>query len=82
MTWTLTWGDITFGPDDLTVGDVALVDGITGCGWRAFDGLPSPRVAAELLSVVVARKTGRPLNEVAAEVIAAPAEMAVPGVGP
>lgn len=73
MTWKLTWEGETFGPDDLTVGDLALVDGTTGCGWAGFERLPPPRVAADLIAVVVARRTGRPFAEVAGEVAGAPA---------
>lgn len=75
--WTLTWDDVTFGPDDLTAGDLALVDGTTGCGWAGLIGLPSPRVAADLIASVVARRTGRSFPEVAAEVAATPAERLV-----
>jgi hypothetical protein len=72
--WRLTWGEVSFVGDDLTAEDLALVDGLCGAGWDAGNPLKGPRIAANLLAVVVARHRGVTPDVVGAEIAAAPAE--------
>lgn len=71
--WKITWGDVSFTDDDLTVGDVALASMLSAEGWSACDPTLSPNTCSNLIAAVVARVTQRPVADVAAEVSAAPA---------
>ena len=71
--WKITWGDQSFTDADLTVGDLALASMLAGEGWNSCDPTSGPNACANLIAAVVARRTGRPLQEVSAEVAGTPA---------
>lgn len=71
--WTLTWGDVTFTGEDLTVGDLATAHILSGGAWESGDPTVSPHIAACLIAAVVARVTDRSPVEVIAEIHARPA---------
>lgn len=80
--WKLTWGDHEFTEDDLTVGDIAAAQALTGDGWRSADPLAGPNHAANLLAILVARVEQRPAMDVVLEVAARPAVDLVKALGP
>ncbi|HEU5085672.1 MAG TPA: hypothetical protein VFU14_20190 [Acidimicrobiales bacterium] len=59
LDWTLTWGDRTFTIADLSAGDAAVVQELTGDGWRSLDPTAGPNHAGNLLTVLVARAEGK-----------------------
>lgn len=73
MTWKLTWGDVSFTGEDLTVADLTVAHILSAGGWEVSDPTVSPHIAACLIAAVVARVTGRPPMEVIAEIHARPA---------
>lgn len=66
--WTLTYGKSVFSEADLTAGDIALAQIVTGDGWYSADPLRGPNHTANLLAILVARTEGRELHAVQREV--------------
>jgi hypothetical protein len=74
MSWRITWGDVSFTDDDLTVQDLCAVEQLHAApGWHFFDVQRGPTYVAMIIVAYLARTTGRDVQELLAEVQAAKA---------
>lgn len=73
LSWRITWRGVTFTDADMIGADLCAAQLMLGAdGWAAVDPTRGPIQLSATICVAVHRLTGRPLEELQAEVGAAP----------
>lgn len=71
--WKLTWSTHEWTANDLTVADLMVVGELLEVdSWQAIQPTASPRTCTAVLSVLIAKTVGVPIEEAQASVLAMP----------
>jgi hypothetical protein len=73
MPWALHWEGDVYREADITLGQAERIENLIGTGWLRLNVIATAKHAKATLAVMVADRTGRPLDEVLAEVDKIPA---------
>jgi hypothetical protein len=74
MPWQVTYQGETYRESDLTIGQCEALEELIGLSWLSLNPLRSAKQARILTAFVVAEGTGRPFDEVSAEIAALKAD--------
>jgi hypothetical protein len=66
--WRIRWGEHVLSENDITIGQAERIEDLTGESWLRLVPLRSAKHAAAITTVMAADATGRPQDEIAAEV--------------
>lgn len=74
MPWQVTYQGVTYRESDLTIGQCETLEEMIGLSWLSLNPLRSAKQARILTAFLVAENTGRPFDEVSAEIAALKAD--------